>query len=470
MARSTGRRRSALVAAATAGLLVTATAVPAGAAEVPAFYGGTTSGDVVKLVLTLPGQDALGVGLISANGTSLFDPKGLSAQPQASRAFAGLASGTLVEGDGPLSALNRSVVATLDAPAPEASSFGSLPANPLGLAGSAGDLTASVTGGNGSNGSVAQLAQVSLGSLTDLLANLPTEVTQPVQDGLNDGSAQISDGLQQVLDALTPVTGPVGAGDPTGTLQGVIDTVNGVVADLPTIVADLQNQPIVSLTGLRSAQSISQTGDGVTATATTKLAALNLLGGFVTLDGFENTATAFANGVAGGSTAVPQPAVANVVVANDLAVLGLDVDGVRAQVGAIEGVPAEVVAAVNTALDAVEAGLQQVFDATGVSITQSAGSSSTSADGREATAAASGLLINLAPGGTQLLSLEIGATSVSALAQQPTVAVVVPPVVPETVTPTLPRTGAELPLTGGAALLLLAGAVAVRRRGLLAQD
>lgn len=469
MARSPGRSRSVIVAAATAGLLVAATAVPAGAAEVPAFYGGTTTANVVKLVLTLPGQEPLGVGLISANGSSLFDPKGLSAQPQSSHAFAGLASGTLVEGTGPLSPLNRSVVATLEKPSPDASNFLALPGNPLGLAGSAGDLTAKVTGGSGSNASAASLATVSLGSLTSLLANLPAEVTKPVQAGIADGSTQISDGLKQVLDALTPVTGPAGAGDPTGTLQGVIDTVNGVVANLPASIAQVQNKPIVSLGALRSAQSITQTGDGVKATATTKLASLNLLGGFVTLDGFENTATAFANGVAGGATAVPQPAVAKVVVANDLAVLGLDVKGVRAQVGSIQGVPAEVVAAVNTALDAVEAGLKQVFDATGVSITQSAGTNKVSPDGREATAAASGLLINLAPGGTQLLSLEIGAASATALAQQPVVPPVVPPVEPP-VTPNLPKTGAELPLTGGAALLLLAGAVAVRRRGLFSRD
>ena len=186
------------------------------------------------------------------------------------------------------------------------------------------------------------------------------------------------------------------------------------------------------------------------------------MGGFVTLDGFTNSATAFANGVAGGGTANPQPAVAEVTVADGLAVLGLDVDGLRAQIGSIEGIPAEVVAAVNTALDELEAGLQQVFDATGVSITQSAGSKTISPDGRSATASASGLLINLAPGGTQLLSLEIGAASAQAVAQQPTVT---PPVVtPPVVTPSLPRTGAELPLTGGAALVLVAAAALVARR------
>ena len=130
MARSSRRGVALLALTASAGLLAAAGTAPAGAATTPAFYGGTTSGDVVKLVLTLPGQDPLGIGLISANGTSLYDPKGLAGQPQASRAFAGLGSGTLVEEGGPLAALNQSVVATLADPSPAPSSFGSLPGEP----------------------------------------------------------------------------------------------------------------------------------------------------------------------------------------------------------------------------------------------------------------------------------------------------------------------------------------------------
>lgn len=469
--RTSGTAAAALTVATS---LYLAAATGTASAATPAFYGGTTSANVVELALTIPGltdqipnntDGTVGLGLIGATGTLVADPGGISDETDQNTGFAGLGSGNLVAGENaPFGALNQSVTSTSAEPGPKTAEFGSLPPdNPLFLSGTAGALRAESTATG--NTSSAELASLKLGALSDII---PAEIFDPLSEGLTTAGDELSTQLGMLIDQLGGGLGPITGQDPTGTLQDLIDTLNTVNDQIPAAIAALEDASLIDLEGLDSSQSITQAGDAVTSTATTKLAALSLLGGFVTLDGFENSATATVSGVAGAGSAVAQPAVAEVNVNDGVVLLGLDVDGIRAQIGEL-GLADEVVAGLNDALDQVEAALAQVFDATGVSITQSQGTQEIAPDGRSASAAASGLLISIAPPGSGVdISLAIGAAKASAVAQQP-VAVVTPPAPPTPPTPTLAHTGLSMGLASGAAgaLVLLAATASRRRRATL---
>jgi hypothetical protein len=454
-----GRRRATAAAAvAVAAGTMLATAVPAGAAGSagPAFYSGATGGDVVQVAIHLPTAlpglpNPLAIGLISAAGNAVHDSVD---HHYASTAFAGLASGSLVQGsNAPLAALGlgRSLQASLADPAPADSALAAIPANPLAN-GALGLLHALVHPVDESNLSSANLAHVNVAKLAELLPSsaltqLNNTFTQTVEPAVNNA-------VNQVLGTLNSLAGQ----DPTGTVSSIASTVQQIKNELPSVLTNLENTSLVSLDALDANQSIQRVADGAESQAHVKLIGVDILGGLVKVDGFTSDAEAFANGVAGDARASYNPVVARAEIGNGVLGATLGANGLNLTV---PGLPNSVSQQVNAALKQLQAALNSLLANLGVSVHPAAGSSYAAPDGTYATATGSALTITVAdvlsPKSAPLVQVKLGGTTASTRAKQLQVASYTPP-------KHLAFTGANLPLTGGIAVALLASAAVLRRR------
>lgn len=515
------RQRGRRLALATATAVVAATALAGSAtAAPPAFYSGVSAASGLSLTLNLPAEfpglgQTITLDLISAAGTLTHNETPGQEAPDEAASSAGLAAGSLVDSAGPLGALNQTVASSLEQPE-ASSSAGSVPENPLGLTLSGGNLTATSVAGTLATSSTGELANASLGSLADVL---PADLLGPITAGLTTLTAGLTPLLTDVNTAIALITAPLTGASPspapsssaspnpldpiTGGVGGAVGQVAGPVASaaapilgpvgdatpqqirdalialqaqiqalidaVPALVAALTDGSLVSLTGLEVEQTIGQVGDGITATARTRLAGIRLLGGFITVDGFENSATASVTGQPGAATANPVPGVAQVNVGDGTLALGLGEDGLVLPSDTPLAGLGPIVAPVNAALLTVIEQLNAILTMAGLSVVQSAASQTVAEDGRTASARASGLLVSYTIPSTEapLIELAVGDAQV-AVAAQDALAVegetVTNPGV-STPTGTLANTGADLPTLAVLALLLAtAGGLLLRRR------
>lgn len=508
----------AATATPTATPTATATSSPASGGS---FSSGATSASGVQLVANFPqpmpgmGQ-SLSLGLINSAGTLTHTLTPTSDKPETAKTTSGLGSGTLLGADGPLAPLNQTVTATLADPGPKTFSLGSTPDNPL-LTLSGGNLLAvTKPGATPSTEGTGQLADLSLGSLSDIL---PAQVLDPVTSGLQTLVGGLQPVLTQVTGAiaqvtagctttgasptpspspstsasaspnpLDPVTGPVAGGigqvgDGLGSALGPVVTqicsmapaqadaakaalgalqqqLQALINALPNLITALTKGSLVSLTGLDVAQSVDQSASAITSTATSKLGKLSLLGGFITVEGFENRAVATTTGAAGGAKGTATPGLADVKVGDSLLGLAIGPNGLTLPAGTPLAGLSDTLAPVNSALLQVVDQLNAILSQAGLTVKQSAGTQSAAPDGSAASARASSLLISYTIPTTSapLVELAVGDAQAAVASGQGTA------VQAESVTPVLARTGADLPLTAGAALLLLVAALFLLRR------
>ena len=237
-------------------------------------------------------------------------------------------------------------------------------------------------------------------------------------------------------------------------------------AALPQLVATLESGSVVDVKALDSGHSINTTaGNAVSSAAHGALAHLSLLGGFVTLDGFNNSVTATATGKANGAKAVVNPNLAKVHVGSPV---GLDlILGPNGLTGSLLGknLPAEITSLVNSLVSQIS----DILSIAGVKIAAAQYTTTYNSNKSAVSVAGSGLqvLVNnpLNRSNTNfnnaMVGVKVGALAASAGDNAFTPASFSPPRVVKT---PLPHTGANLPVTAGAALVFLTGAYFLRRR------
>lgn len=474
MATSLRRRSTAVLALAMASGITLAVSVPAGAAttHAPAYYQGVTSANVLSVALNLPTLPASlpvlpaapAVNLIGVTGNAVHNTLASGAKTT-SEAKALLASGSLAEALG----LNKAQTATLAHPS--ASDPGQSFTDPTGL-GLAdlqiGNLNANVgqltnaAAANLLSGDVAKLGQLlnlkaATGSATTLLSSLQSQVNQVS----NTVTGQVNNALNQIGQALQQPGLTQQATQQLDQIQAAVQTVQDKIN---AIVNNVGNTAVVTFKTLRATQSIAPSSDAAEATADSNLVDLNVLNGLVTVDGFESTATAIANGVKGGASATFSGHKPIVAVGTPVLTATLDESGVNIQ-DATGQLPSQVQDAVNTALSTVNGALNTLLSTLGVHLNFVPGHSTASPDGKFASATGPEYDIvvdnptSSAP--LALIGLGHGTTASVSAAQQHTVNL------PNPQAGKLPHTGANLPLIAGGGLAFLLGAAYLRRRVLV---
>lgn len=303
--------------------------------------------------------------------------------------------------------------------------------------------------------SFSELATVRV-SLAPVLAELPEEARQPLQDAVDQATGTVNELV----------------GELNGVLGQIEDTVNEVddqaPVDLPDVTPDaLPIVPDVTQVDLLSArklwsESLVETVDGVVrSTARSGVAELTLLGGLVRVPTLQYVATAETAGTPGTGQASSDIETIAVEVGDHI----VEVSGTVLTVGDVsidladpqlDGLP------LDELLGEVEGILADLIAAGGLSISQGEGVTDVADDGSSASAATSAFALRLRPlnaaGDADVLDL--------AVQMMPTRAATTADVTPATVedsTPAMPRTGG-----GGVAMLLgltaMGGALVLRRR------
>jgi hypothetical protein len=493
MKTSGTRQATRLLALAVATGTMVATATSAGAATSHTKHQlvGKAQTDVVQVSLNLPAATPLVSELPKLANLDLSKPitlnlihtigelsrnqiKGLH---DAGQSTAALGSGTLFDKGGLLAPINRAVTASISRPGSfhPAQSVVNFAEGPLSV--TVPTLTASAKRNLLGTGGLGRLAGLDLGKLTDLLpagsldalnAALGKLVTDP-----NSPTGTVTDTVDQLLGQIKDVLDKTPAGTLTHkVLSDLQKQIKGLQKELPKLVASLENGSIVDLKALTSLHNITTTAhNAVSSKAGVSLAHLSLLGGFVTLDGFDNSAKVTANGLAHGAHAVVNPNLAKVHIG---APVGLDLvlgpNGLAANLLGSK-LPASITKLVNTLVKQI----QNVLATAGVRIAPASYNTTYNADHSAVAVTGSGLeiLVNSLTNRTNtnfskaLVGVRIGAYSASAGAKAVTFTPQHNPTHP-TVTPhhpfSHPDTGANYPLTAGAALALLTGAALIRRR------
>lgn len=492
--------RLARVAACTAAtaLLTVATAAGTAGAATPnrdLLYTSSTDTGVVQLVLTLPDTVPALPGVPNPVTVTLLgtDAQGFHGATGADVAttHSYLAGGSLVTDSALaalLGALDRTVTADLAHPGSHSASLLTVPSNPLGLDLTVAGQTAVATTATRATTASSTLAGASLGSLrslglgavldpvlAQLDAALATLVTQasPLTTGLAAVPA-----LPQI-EVPNPLLGVLGgpATISTPSLSGA--TLSSTVTELPARVTALTDAlldgALVRLSAVDTAQSITPTTTSVTAAGHSKLAAITLFGGLVTVTATEAKVSAKAGLAASAAAGTASATLLELTVSDAFGTLlqavaseqGLTaglLDGSLGQV--LDPTVQPIVAAVDTALDTVLSELTGLLTSLGSGaslIRQGTTTRSVSADGHRAEAHALPAEVTVGlPVAPDLLTLSIGkADAVAALS-------LAAPVVNAPTRPTteLPQTG----LSGQSGLLALAVltvgglAYAVRRR------
>lgn len=496
--RTRPRRRAGarLAASATAVTLVAGvglgTAGSASAAD-PLQYTATTGSSVVGVVLTLP---AAIPGLPNPSALSLLGTQGQARDVggDTSQASSFLAGGSLVT-DSPLSPalapLSRTLTASLDTPGPLTANGLDVPANPLGLALTGAEQTASVVPASGANAATSQLADASLGSLRALGLGA---LLDPLFGGLNTAlttittqAAPLTQGISMlpslpsvpVPNPLQPVVGGP-ATIPTPTIGGstVASTVNELPARIQALEKQLLDGAVLKLNGLDTGERIDPTTNKVVAAARAKLGTASLFGGLVTVTATAATATATAASPRSDAASDASATLVDVKVADTFGqLLSLVASEKGITAGLLGGTLGQtldptvrpVVATVDAALDTVLKQLTGLLGALGGGaqfIKQGTTTTTVSPDGRKAEAHASPALVSLGlPVAPNLLTLSIGnADATAALTAAPATVTPASAPVTEPSSGSLPRTGANGAAGLVAVLLSGAGLLAWRRR------
>jgi hypothetical protein len=316
---------------------------------------GSTLASIVPTIKNVDLSKPLTVGLIHTEGNLVRNE--ISNVTDSAQSISKLGSGTLFDQGGLLANVNRVVTATLAHPSPaDAKGIGvNMPPLQLGVPTLKAKAVKNLLGTT----SKAELAGLSFANLAQLLP-----ATGP-------GS------LADLNNALSGVIGDTsGNGGATGTIVNTVNTLLGQIdnslksvpvssvthaaltklqtqlkelqAQLPKLIATLESGSVIDLKALDSGHEIATTAsNAVSSTAHGALAHLSLLGGFVTLDGFNNSITATATGKANGAKSVVNPNLAKVHVGSPV---GLDlVLGPNGLTGSLLGtdLPAEITSAVN---------------------------------------------------------------------------------------------------------------------------
>lgn len=301
--------------------------------------------------------------------------------------------------------------------------------------------------------SFSELANIRI-SLAPLLAQLPGEVSAPLQDA--------------VTEATETVNGLVG--ELNGALDQVEDAVNDVAAeapvDIPAVlpdelpgVPDVTQVDLLQVRKMWSESTIETAGELVRSTAHGGVTELSLLGGLVSIPAFQFTSLAETAGTPGSARASTDVTTIAVSVGDYL----VAINGTSLTVGdftidladpELEGVPTE------DLLGPIEGILADLLNAGGLSVTQGEGVTSAAPDGSSATASTSAFALRLRPLNAadqpDTLDIEVLALPTQAAVSGGVIAAAV-------AEPALPRTG------GGALSILLgatamAGALGLRRR------
>jgi len=468
------RRRSAalgaLALASTTTLAAVAVASPAAAAthKAPAYYAGQAQGNALGLNIDLPVKlpllpNPLSLNLIHLQGKAVHDPLHLAGNTSAiATSTASLVTGSLVNAlQNTLHVnLNRTVTVALNTVSHAQTSLLDIPAKPLADL-SIGDLVANLVKSTDATNSAAKTIAANIGSGNDLLG--AQTVTQ-IQNLLNSTNltTTLQNTVNQVLSTLQNVTQntPV-VGDAVTT---VTNTVNAVLAKVTNLVNHLGTTPLVSLVVHDTSQGVTPFANGVQSSSSMGLVDVNVLGGLLSIEGFHNSATAFANGIAGqakATTSGTKPLIK--INAADALCAQLDTNGISlCNVDGL-GLPASITSQINGLLKTLSNVINQITSKilSGVPlISETPGSTHVAANGKSATAIAPSYNISVG----HLLTVTLGngvSASAAALQNKPQSVVVLNH--PET-TPHLPNTGSNYPLMGVLAMSLLGIAAIVRRR------
>jgi hypothetical protein len=473
MRRRSGVALGALALASTTTLVAVAAspAIAAGSSttKAPAYYAGAAQGNALGLSIDLPVKlpllpNPLSLNLVHLEGKTVHDPLHLAGTTSAiSNATASLVTGSLVDALQNTLHVNlaRTASVALGGLTHQETSLLDIPAKPLADL-SIGDLVANLVKSTNATSSGAESIHANIASGNDLLG--ASTVTQ-VQNLLN--STHLTTTLQgtvdQVLSALQKVTAttPI-VGDAVST---VTNTVNAVLAKVTNLVNNLGTTPLVGIDIHSTNQDVTPTADGVTSTSSMGLVDVNVLGGLLSINGFHNSATAFANGVAGGakaSVSATKPLIQ--INAADALCAQVSADGISlCNVDGL-GLPTAITTQVNGLLKTLSNEINQITSKILGSvplISETAGSTHVSEDGKSATATAPSYNISVG----NLLTVTLGngvSASAAALQDKPSKVVVFHD--PQNTPKTLPYTGLNEGLLGVLAMALLGIAVVVRRR------
>lgn len=411
---------------------------------------GTTGSDVIRLTAHLPAalgpipQD-LDLGLLDVEGTSVREP---SKGTHSSKAFSGLLAptGTQLDALDALKAQASSASGTKSASLPGSA----LPDTHGLLTGSL--LTGKATVDTSTDDSTSDISITDLGAL-QLGQLLGASTVQQIQDQVN----QVLAAANTIISALQP-------------LENLSPNIKQTVTALQNLVKELQDTDLtkvaVATVGtLTGKQSILHNASGApTAQATTELEDLNILDGLLHVQAVKTSSTAKAAGTPGTGSASGHALVGKVTVGNS---------GLTATIGqagkllklTLPFLTKAQQQQLNGALDQLQSTLQTLLSTIGITTKPGDVTKNVASNGTAASAAASGLLVTVAPGGTKVLTLAIGTSAASVNASKVTTGAPVQAPPPPS-KPGLPATGGS-PLPAGLGLGLAGlglAALAVRRR------
>ena len=299
------------LAAATPVMVVMATGSAGAAPTMKHKLQGVAQTDVVQVSVNVPmGSDLanvlptvgrvdlskpLTIGLIHTDGKLVRDQ--INKVSDLAQSTSTLGAGTLFDKGGPLASVNHSVTATLSHPS---DGFTGAPVSntrctPLTLA--APTLVAKAAPSLLSTLGTGELAGLSFANLAQLLPagaldTLNKQLAALIGD--QNGNGGVTGTVTNTVDTLlnkidqSLQTTPVGSTAHTA-LTALKNGWQALQTALPKLVATLESGSVVDVKALDSGHTIGTTvGNAVAATAHGALAHLSLLGGFVTLDGFND--------------------------------------------------------------------------------------------------------------------------------------------------------------------------------------
>lgn len=402
--------------------------------------------------------------VISSQGTLSLDTV---SKTEAVTAQSGLAAGTLVAPGTPLAALNKTESASLSDPGPNTGVLATLPANPV-LSISGGELSAQATksplGGKASS----TLSTVSLGQLSSILpASLLSTLNSALSTVIKTGSGSLTSTINTAISTITGIINSTPAGTTVSPVLTELNTqLKALLNELPGLVSQIESGSIVSLTGVSTSENTSGLHGAAQALSTANVADVSLLGGFVTLQGFNESVQASAAGTPGSAGTIVVPNIAKVQVGHGLLDVALGPNGLITELAG-QGLPSTVSSAIQTVVTA----LNSLVSTAGIHIIPAAITRSAATDGRSAQAKSTGLDIladlptnasNLNPLNA-LLNANIGNILAAVKAEVPPAVAPVAKPAPAAVKP-LAFTGANYAVAGLAAMLFLGIGATLRRR------
>lgn len=303
--------------------------------------------------------------------------------------------------------------------------------------------------------SFSELAHINA-SLAPLLAELPAELTEPLQGAVQDVTDTVNGLVDELNGGLTE-------------LEGIVEDTVGTVIEIPQVaptqlpqVPDVTTVDLVEIRKMWSESLLEPVDGKIRSTVHAGIVEASLLGGLIEVPTFQYTSWAEAGGVPGSANAGTDVTTIAVRVAGSDVV---SVNGDRVSVGDVTidlsdlnvtGTEAD--EALNTIVDT----LTSVLNSVGLSVAQGEGTTTVAPDGTSASAATSAFSLKLSPlhaagqGDSLSVGLRLMPTKAAASAAIKPVQAAPPADEP----PAMPRTG------GGAAFMVL-GTLAMGGAGLL---